>query len=85
MSDSKALFDAAVARSKTLPSQGNAVKLDLYALFKQASKGDVGGKRPGMLDPVGRAKYDAWSKLKGTSTDAAMADYAAYIDKLSAG
>ncbi len=85
MSDAKTLFDAAVAQSKGLPSQPNSVKLDLYALFKQATKGDVQGKRPGMLDPVGRAKYDAWAKLSGKTADQAMADYAAYIGKLAKG
>jgi len=31
--------------------------------------GDVSGSRPGMLDMVGRAKYDGWAKLKGMSKD----------------
>lgn len=43
------------------------MKLKIYALFKQATKGDVVGSRPGMIDFVGRAKYDAWAALKGTS------------------
>ncbi len=54
--------------------------LFLYSHFKQAS-GDVSGSRPGMLDMVGRAKYDAWAKLKGMSSDAAMQSY---IDKVTA-
>jgi diazepam-binding inhibitor (GABA receptor modulating acyl-CoA-binding protein) len=44
---------------------GPQVKLALYALFKQASDGDVKGKRPGFTDFVGRAKYDAWAALSG--------------------
>ena len=55
------------------------MKLEFYALYKQATAGDVSGKRPGMMDFVGRAKYDAWEKLKGTSSDQAMQQY---IDKL---
>ena len=51
--------------------------LALYALFKQATSGDVSGSRPGMLDLRGRAKYDAWAKHKGMTKDAAMQ---AYID-----
>jgi len=41
--------------------------LKLYALYKQGSVGEVTGKRPGFTDFKGRAKYDAWDKLKGTS------------------
>ena len=43
------------------------MKLEFYALYKQATEGDVSGKRPGMMDFVGRAKFDAWEKLKGMS------------------
>jgi acyl-CoA-binding protein len=82
MSETKASFDAAVERSKSLPSQPNNIKLDLYSLFKQGSSGDVTGSRPGMFDPVGRAKWDAWDKRKGMSKDAAMEAYIALIDKL---
>ena len=58
--------------------------LQLYSLYKQATSGDVSGKRPGMLDPVGRAKYDAWSKLKGNSAEDAMQQYVNVIDDLKA-
>lgn len=54
--------------------------LFLYSHFKQ-STGDVSGSRPGMMDMVGRAKYDSWAKLKGTSADVAMK---AYVDKVAA-
>ena len=49
--------------------------LRLYANFKQASSGDAGGTRPGVLDVVGRAKFDAWAALKGRSRDEAMRSY----------
>ena len=85
MSDLKAEFDAAVnyvttAKGSFKPSQD--LKLTLYALFKQASAGDVKGKKPGMLDVVGRAKYDAWSKLKGTSAEDAMRGYIDTVEAL---
>ena len=54
---------------------GNDVKLQLYGLYKQATSGDVSGKRPGFTDPVGRAKYDAWSKAKGATQDGAKQQY----------
>ncbi len=80
--DLKTAFDAAVQKSKTLPSQSPAVLLDLYGLFKQATAGDVAGDRPGLFDPRGRAKWDAWEKRRGLSSDAAMQAYVAAIAKL---
>ncbi|SFL88455.1 acyl-CoA-binding protein [Marinobacter zhejiangensis] len=84
MSDLKAKFEEAVnfiqtAEGDTKPS--NELKLEFYALYKQATEGDVNGKRPGMMDFVGRAKYDAWEKVKGMSADDAMQKY---IDRLGA-
>jgi diazepam-binding inhibitor (GABA receptor modulator, acyl-CoA-binding protein) len=77
MSDLAQRFTDAQAKIKPVTGLGNDVMLDLYALYKQATVGDVNGSRPGMLDVKGRAKYDAWSKRKGLTKDAAMQ---AYID-----
>ena len=86
MSELRTRFDAAVAASKALPERpDNAILLQLYALFKQASGGDVEGRRPGFTDLVGRAKYDAWAAIKGTSSDAAMQQYIALVNRLQAG
>ncbi|HUP92246.1 MAG TPA: acyl-CoA-binding protein [Solimonas sp.] len=83
MSDLKAAFDKAAADSKTLTKRpDNNDMLFLYAHYKQASEGDVSGARPGMMDMVGRAKYDAWAKLKGTSKDDAMKKYADKVNGL---
>ena len=83
MSDLKAKFEAAVADSKNLPERpDNATLLKLYALYKQASTGDVDGKRPGFTDMVGRAKWDAWNEMKGTGKDDAMKQYVALIADL---
>jgi acyl-CoA-binding protein len=60
----------------------NQELLTLYALFKQASTGDVEGKRPGMLDMKGRAKYDAWAEKKGMKKNEAMKQYVEYVSKL---
>ena len=83
MSDLKTQFDEAVnyiqnAEGDFQPS--NEMKLEFYALYKQATAGDVSGKRPGMMDFVNRAKYDAWAELKGMSSDEAMQKY---VDKLN--
>ena len=83
MSDLQAQFDTAVAASKELTKRpDNDTMLKIYSLYKQATSGDVSGKRPGFTDFVGRAKYDAWTKLKGTSQDEAMQSYVALINKL---
>lgn len=63
---------------------GNATKLRLYALYKQATVGDVTGRRPGFTDPVGRAKYDAWSSVAGLSPEQARRDYVSLARELGA-
>lgn len=76
-------FEQAQVDVKTLTKRpSNDDLLILYASFKQGSAGDVSGKRPGMLDMVGRAKYDAWAKLKGTSQEQAQQQYIAKVEEL---
>ncbi|EBA01487.1 acyl-CoA-binding protein [Marinobacter sp. ELB17] len=84
MSDLKAQFDEAVNEVQNADGDfkpSTEMKLEFYALYKQATVGDASGKRPGMMDFVSRAKYDAWAKLEGASKDQAMQQY---IDKLVA-
>lgn len=84
MADLKKQFEAAVANSKNLSERpDNATLLKLYALYKQAAEGDATGKRPGMMDMVGRAKWDAWDKLKGVESKTAMQQYVDLIQSLS--
>ena len=84
MSDLAAKFDDAQKRAKQLAkTPSNDDLLELYAFYKQATTGDVTGSRPGMLDMKGRAKFDAWTKKKGTSKDDAMTKYAALVDRLA--
>jgi diazepam-binding inhibitor (GABA receptor modulating acyl-CoA-binding protein) len=75
-------FTDAKARVQRLSKVGNEDMLQLYALFKQASEGDVKGSRPGMMDFKGRAKYDAWNGQKGTSSDDAKRAYVAAVERL---
>jgi acyl-CoA-binding protein len=83
MADLKAAFAQAVAESKQLPEKpDNMTLLKIYALYKQATEGDVEGKRPGFTDMVGRAKFDAWAEQKGTSGDDAMQAYIDLIESL---
>ena len=83
MSDLKARFEQAVAESKQLPEKpDNMTLLKIYSLYKQASEGDVEGKRPGFTDMVGRMKFDAWAELKGKGADEAMQEYIDLIESL---
>ena len=83
MADLKKQFEQAVADSKSLPDKpDNATLLQIYALYKQASSGDVDGKRPGFSDMVGRAKWDAWNAAKGKTSAVAMQEYVDLIESL---
>ena len=82
MADLNATFEAAVAQSTNLSERpDNATLLKIYALYKQATAGDNTEKKPGFSDIVGRAKWEAWDKLKGTAADAAQQQY---IDLIAA-
>lgn len=84
MADLKTQFETAAANSKKLTERpDNASMLKIYALYKQASLGDNADKKPGFSDMVGRAKWDAWNGLKGTSKEAAMQQYVDLIESLS--
>jgi acyl-CoA-binding protein len=79
-------FEDAQKRVNALRSRpSNDQLLELYALYKQATVGDATGKRPGMLDLKGRAKFDAWEGRKGISKDSAMEAYVALVDRLAVG
>jgi len=87
MSELKSTFEDAVnyvqnPQGDFQPS--NDLKLEMYALYKQATEGDVSGNKPGFMDFVGRAKYDAWEQLKGTTSDNAMQSYIDKVAKLKA-
>lgn len=76
-------FQEASERVKSVSDPGNDMKLRLYALYKQATVGDVQGKKPGITDFVGRAKFDAWKKLQGTASDQAKRMYVDTVNNLS--
>jgi diazepam-binding inhibitor (GABA receptor modulator, acyl-CoA-binding protein) len=77
-------FLDAQVRVKQLSKTPDASELlELYALYKQGTVGDVTGERPGMLDFKGRAKYDAWAGKRGGTKEAAMQSYVALVEKLA--
>lgn len=84
MADLNADFEAAVANSKKLSQRpDNTTLLKIYGLYKQATTGDVTEKKPGFGDMIGRAKWDAWNVLKGTSSEDAKRQYVELITSLS--
>jgi acyl-CoA-binding protein len=84
MSDLNADFEAAVANSRKLPQRpDNSTLLKIYGLYKQATAGDNAEKKPGFGDLVGRAKWDAWTGFKGTSSDDAKRQYVELIQSLA--
>jgi acyl-CoA-binding protein len=76
-------FEKAAARSKEFSRRpSNEELLQLYALYKQATEGNVSGERPGGFDFKAIAKYDAWEELKDKSRETAMQEYIALVDDL---
>ena len=84
MSDLQTLFTQAQDVTSLAERPDNATMLQLYALFKQASSGDATGERPGMMDFIARAKFDAWEKFKGLTGDEAMQKYIDLVAELKA-
>ena len=83
MTDVNSLFEQASIAAKSLPERpDNDTLLQLYALYKQGSVGDVSGDKPSFFDFVGLAKFEAWEKLQGTAADQAQQQYVDLVSKL---
>lgn len=82
--DLKAQFEQAAIDSKQLSKKpDNDTLLQLYSLYKQGTIGDINEAPPAnMFDFVAKAKYNAWEALKGKSSEAAMTEYIALVEKL---
>ncbi|KAL3860200.1 hypothetical protein ACJMK2_010356 [Sinanodonta woodiana] len=76
-------FDEAKKRLNTLKEDpGNENKLKIYALFKQVTVGKCNAPKPGMMDFVGKAKWQAWSSLGDLQQDEAQKQYIALVNSL---
>ncbi|XP_074683586.1 enoyl-CoA delta isomerase 2 isoform X2 [Strix aluco] len=76
-------FEKAQEQVKLLKKDpGNETKLKLYALFKQATEGPCNSPKPGMLDFVKKAKWDAWNSLGNLSQDNARQKYTELVSSL---
>ena len=75
-------FNSCIHHMKSqIPTMPQPLQLEFYALFKQASLGDIDDyirKAPPAYDVVATAKYKAWKSLSGMTRTAAMQEY---IDK----
>ena len=78
------LFEQAVADSKSLTDRpSNDTLLQLYSFYKQATEGDVNVDPPANpFDFVSKAKFEAWSALKGKTKEFAMQEYIDLVEKL---
>lgn len=78
-------FQAAADKTKTFTKRpSNQELLDMYGLFKQSTKGDVIGDKPGGFDFKAILKFEAWEKLKGKTKEEAMGEYISMVNKLAA-
>lgn len=83
MTDLQRQFAAAQRAAKSLCTKpDDDTLLELYSYFKQATEGDVSGKRPGAFDFVARAKFDAWEARTGMSREVAMKGYVKLVEHL---
>ena len=80
----KEQFGKAITDSKSLSEKpGNELLLQLYSLYKQSTEGDFSGEAPSNpFDFVNKAKYEAWSALKGKTSAEAMQQYVDLVNKL---
>ncbi|KAG2204406.1 hypothetical protein INT46_006198 [Mucor plumbeus] len=77
-------FNTAAEEVKNLAKKPSDNQLlELYGLFKQATVGDNTSSKP-TFDIRGRYKWDAWTKLKGTSQEDAEKQYIALVESLKA-
>ncbi|WP_317898411.1 acyl-CoA-binding protein [Aurantibacillus circumpalustris] len=83
MSELEQKFEDAKKKVLELPEKpGNDVMLELYALNKQATIGDVNADTPAMFDFVAAAKYNAWNTKKGIAKEDAQQKYIDYVEEL---
>ncbi|CAL8399426.1 unnamed protein product [Arctogadus glacialis] len=76
-------FNLAKSQLATLKNDpGNMAKLQIYALFKQSTEGQCTASKPGMLDFVKKAKWDAWKSLGSISQEEARQQYCDLIGSL---
>ncbi|XP_045724445.2 acyl-CoA-binding protein-like [Mirounga angustirostris] len=70
---SQAEFDKTAEDAKHLKTEpADDEMLFTYSRYEQGTVGDTNTEQPRLLDFKGKAKWDAWNQLKGTSREDAM-------------
>jgi diazepam-binding inhibitor (GABA receptor modulating acyl-CoA-binding protein) len=83
MTEINSRFEQASIAAKSLPERpDNDTLLQLYALYKQGSAGDVSGSKPGFFDFIATAKYEAWENIKGLIQEDAKNQYIDLVQNL---
>lgn len=83
MTELETKFEEAKKRVLELPGKpGNDKMLELYALNKQATIGDLNIDKPAMFDFVAAAKYNAWNAKKGMTKEEAQQKYIDFVNSL---
>ena len=82
MDDLENIFQQKAEEVKSLSEMNDYNKLYLYKYYKQATLGDNNTEKPGFFDFVGKAKWDAWNSIKGTSKNDAMHEYIMRVNEL---
>jgi diazepam-binding inhibitor (GABA receptor modulating acyl-CoA-binding protein) len=79
------IFNETVAYVQSSESKvvlNSQLKLKMYALYKQATQGDVSGEKPTMINMVALAKFMAWEKLQGMTATIAMQNYIDEVNEI---
>jgi diazepam-binding inhibitor (GABA receptor modulating acyl-CoA-binding protein) len=83
MEEMEIKFEEAKKKVMDLPKKpSNDKMLELYALNKQATIGDINIEKPGLFDFVAAAKYNAWNAKKGMNKEEAQKKYIDLVDEL---
>ncbi|XP_045685170.1 acyl-CoA-binding protein-like [Phyllostomus hastatus] len=80
---SQAEFDSATEESKHLRTKPADDEIQsIHSHYKQATGGDIHTERPRVLGLKGKARWDVWNELRGTSKEDAIKAYLGRAEEL---
>ena len=80
--DDEGFADARKKVEELYTRMDNKTIRKVYAYYKQATEGDISGKRPSALRFRDRVKFDAWSSMSGMSREDAKSAYIDLVNNL---
>ena len=80
--DDEGFADARKKVEELYTRMDNKTIRKVYAYYKQATEGDISGKRPSALRFRDRVKFDAWSSICGMSREDARSAYIDLVNNL---